>query len=49
VARAVSDLLHIADEEVFKRRLADDYHIASGDPNFDGILTIWREYQRGRL
>lgn len=48
-ARAMEDLLQIRDEEIFRQRLRENFGIGPGQPKFDPILAIWREYQRGRL
>jgi hypothetical protein len=49
VMRAMEELVEIADEDEFSRRLAERFGILPGDARYQNAMSIWRELQRGKL
>jgi hypothetical protein len=49
VMRAMEELVEIADEDEFSRRLAERFGILPGDARYQNAVSIWRELQRGKL
>ncbi len=47
--RAMEELVEIADEDEFSRRLAERFGILPGDARYQNAMSIWRELQRGKL
>ena len=49
VMRAMEELVEIADEDEFKRRLAERFGILPGDPRYQKAIATWRDLRRGKL
>jgi hypothetical protein len=49
IERAMGEFVEIADEDEFKRRLAERFDILPGHPRYEKVMSIWRELQRGRF
>jgi hypothetical protein len=46
--RAMEDLVDVADEEEYKRRIAERFGILPGDPRYQKALATWRDLRRGK-
>jgi len=49
VMKAMEELADIADEEEFKKKLAERFDILPGHPRFEKALATWRGLWRGGL
>ena len=47
IMRAMEELVEIADEDEYKRRLAERFDIQPGHPRFEKALATWKALRRG--
>jgi hypothetical protein len=46
--KAIEELIEIADENEYKRRLAERFGILPGHPRYQEAIATWRELRGGR-